>query len=233
MPNWCDNHIFFYGYSDDVERLYSKIKTTSTIKDMVRQEITPGFDDQDWLGTLALVMGFNVCGYKLISNSIIKTENEKDTDYPCRGQITSDISIEFDGDGGHLDFYYESAWAPCDELMIAIAEKFNLDISQMSEEPGCGLYKILNSNDEGGFFDDYDYVVDSTETGIRYVSTEGEACKLLREAYDEHAYCRNGIYDLIKIIQEKHKDDWCTFNTILREYVELNKKEVDPFFGDI
>ena len=119
MPNWCNTTMVCTG--EGAKNLLSIIESCE------KKELHKSDFGNLWLGNIVIAMGL---------------EWEK---IFCRGSITS---YEYDDsdETPELSIDYDSAWNPCYELMGAIRRMFNVELTYISEEPGCELFR---TNDPG------------------------------------------------------------------------------------
>lgn len=145
MPNWCSTTIQFTpkdgGNMDAFMALLEKVNTF---------EETPWFKKNVgfphvWLGSIAMVMGYEVDGMALSVDEHTGEFNVcPKTTQPdiqgCRGYI----EFEFDPEQELYMGFVESAWAPPEELIDAIEEYCSIDTDWIAYEPGCEVF--VNSN---------------------------------------------------------------------------------------
>lgn len=119
MPNWCYTDAVFYGDEENVAKFANELERLENIQ---RPNEQPWLltSDSRWLGYLAgETLGKDV-----------------DSDYPCRGTITS-----WEPGEDSITFQYESAWSPCYKLMVDLAKHYDLKFAFWAEETGLGLYE--------------------------------------------------------------------------------------------
>ena len=153
MPNWNTTDYTLYGNKDNIKRLYTDLKNTVDIDRTKESKPFTFLGNSYWLG--------------YIKKSLLP---EVEEELPARGEISyiEEEIEDHDNDMASLKLTTETAWVACSELMDKIAEKYDLQLFYYSEEPGC---EIFETNDLGGQFYSFRYMVDSEKEGIEYYDT--------------------------------------------------------------
>ena len=133
MPNWCYSNDYIYGPTHEIIPLYNQLINW-----------VENSKDGGWLKTIVDNAGLN-----------------SDKLY-CRSDVIDlGLDVYLGGDKAAINFFSESAWAPCVEAWDAILKKYapNCEHCYLAEEPGMGLYQIKD-HDDHFFFEDEDYCLD-------------------------------------------------------------------------
>lgn len=131
MPNRCSTAYVIEGDAQDIKKLYELMKN---LQEQKEPSVENGFGTS-WLGYLVDALGKD---WEKVS---------------CRGDWAK---LEMENET--LRFTTETAWAPCNETLDLVCEKFpSLCYYYQTEEPGMGIYETNDS--EGKYFTDK-YIVD-------------------------------------------------------------------------
>lgn len=140
MPNWCSTAYVIEGDASEIKNLYELMKE---LQERKKPLVENGFGTA-WLGCLVVALG----------------KDWRNID--CRGHWYS-LAMEDDT----LRFDTETAWAPCEETLNLVCEKFpSLSYYYRTEEPGMCIYETNDS--DGKYFPDR-YVVDLCTVDEEYL----------------------------------------------------------------
>lgn len=129
MPNWCFTSYSLVGSNEDTKAAYDALHKVEQTTRTGNFEPGTFFPNSRWLGYVVI----DVLG---------KEWNE----IQCRGTF-EELDLCKRGDQSAVEFCTETAWAPCDELMEALAAKFNLSLNYFAQESGNVLYCKANPDD--------------------------------------------------------------------------------------
>jgi hypothetical protein len=152
MPNWCLTNYVIEGDEKDIAAVKSIFDKTLARK-------TPVADNaygQGWLGNL------------------LDTFGEPWKAYPCRGNF-SEARLD---EQGHFHFVTETAWSRCDCVEQVIKKYFpKVNIYFREEELGNGIFQ---TNDEQGEFFPEQYIIDSSNDGVKFY-TQAKAIETISQ----------------------------------------------------
>lgn len=113
MPNWCFTTYEILGDQENLDKIE---KMLDELKSLDKPRVENGFGNL-WLGCIVDYLGGD---WQSIS---------------CRGDVT-----DYRRDKDSVTMYVETAWAESPEFRHFLADKFNVSVYHISEEPGMGLY---------------------------------------------------------------------------------------------
>lgn len=160
MPNWCTTTYNAVGDKTELKSLYDLMtELTNKVKPLVEN----GFGTY-WLGCLVEALG------------------EDWNKVRCRGTF---YDMELTDE--HLRFVTETAWVPCDEVIMLLRKKFpSLAFYFYAEEEGCEVY--MTNDDTGEFFPDRYHVslnADDCDYREEYFETIEQAYAWISDSVDE------------------------------------------------
>ena len=187
MPNWCSTAYAVEGDAQEIKSLYELMKK---LEDMEKPYVPNGFGTT-WLRCLVNALGGD-------------WEN-----VGCRG---SWYNLEQVGDV--LKFNTETAWAPCDETLELILEKFpSLQYYYRTEEPGMVIYE---TNDSEGIYFPERYVLSILTPENEYFNEYFEELKNVFEWMNEKfGQPITSFADMNKLEekwQEQYNGAFCSLN---------------------
>ncbi len=187
MPNWCSTAYAIEGDAKEVKQLYELMKGLQERKE---PSVENGFGTS-WLGCLVDALG-----------------GDYNTVY-CRGYWDC-----LDMKDGVLCFTTETAWAPCNEILDLVREKFpSLRYYFQAEEPGMAIYETNDS--EGLYFPDRYYVDACTpDEGYdsEYFSTLPEVYEWIEELAGQPIKSQEDVDRLVEQWQTENEDAYCYIN---------------------
>ena len=165
MANWCSTCIAFEG-----KRVGELVEVLKKI-DKYKFPDDAGVSNT-WTPLILVFSGEPVANYRFENGTFI--EGDTQAEYQGDRSFIHDVVCTKIKDDNCLILHCEDAWGPASDLYARIAEKFDLELSYIAEEPGMGIY--IN---HGNYFPDK-YIYDTCNaTGS--VSSNDELIELLRE----------------------------------------------------
>ena len=163
VANWCSTRIAFEGKR--VGELAGVLKKIDEYKfpDNIGLSNT-------WTPLILVFSGEPVANYRFENGTFIKG----DTQVEYQGNRSFINDVDYIKDNNCLILYCEDAWGPTRNLYIKIAEKFDLELSYIAEEPETCVY--IN---HGNYFPNK-YIYDTYDT-TESVSSNDELIELLRK----------------------------------------------------
>lgn len=166
MPNWCFTDYTLVGSNEDAKTAYDALHKLEQTKRPGKFETGSYLPNPHWLG--------------YVVEDILGKAWE---DIPCRGTFAN-LELSYKDAKAEITFSTETAWAPCEELVSALAAKFNLSLNFYSEEPGNGYY--CKENPDSIYPQTLHYSDDDTEEYFdalaEFIQEHGAKYRLAKDA---------------------------------------------------
>lgn len=185
MPNWCSSSYSIVGDKEEIKALYSLMSELESRKEPL---VKNGFGTS-WLGCLVTALG-----------------GDWETVH-CRGSWEGLELV----DDCQINFFTETAWSPCNEVLDFIREKYpSLSYYYISEEPGMCIYQ---TNDEyGDYFPDrfkIDLCTPKGEYETEYFSSEESMFGWFKSQFNIELKSIEEIQALSEKWEEECEDAYC------------------------
>lgn len=189
MPNWCDTTYYAVGDKRELKELYDLM---TELMNMDKPRVPNGFDT-NWLGCLVDALGKDWQSVR------------------CRGTF-------YDVELGEEDlrFVTETAWSPCDEVIVLLRQKFrSLGFYYYAEEQGCGIY-VTNDTTGQYFPDRYLVSLNSDQAGYceEYFETLEAAYAWISEELEKPITNAEELKAYDEWLTEQSDDYYCYIHEI-------------------